>query len=53
MYRFFVEFMESRLDTKFQLPVLGLQLIAYMFKLTFKLFHEGNLILIVYYIELY
>lgn len=51
MYRFFVEFMESRLDTKFQL--LGLQLIAYMFKLTFKLFHEGNLILIVYYIELY
>lgn len=51
MYRFFVEFMESRLDTKFQL--LGLQLIPYMFKLTFKLFHEGNLILIVYYIELY
>lgn len=27
--------------------------IAYMYKLTFELFHEGNLILTVYYIELF
>lgn len=37
-----------------QISIIGSSInIAYMYKLTFELFHEGNLILTLYYIELF